>query len=207
MNKTSATTNGLKTIELVAALTSLQLSELEAFAEKRLRRAAGAPERQRAMSLHCGRSLLHTAIERFALGDAGFPGGRRLRPHQRVDAAAFCHALRGAINSLVQHAFDSPEFESPHLSVASGAEGKEFHDPLEPGSLPDQLEVRDLEANLFDRLTADAGHDQRLQAAVASLREDCTTGHVMGVKGDGVDAEAKRVVREQARQEWENLTL
>jgi hypothetical protein len=80
MNNTSATPIGLTTIQLAAALTPQELADLEQFATRRLKRSAASTARQRALAIHCGKSLLHTAIERFALGDVGFPGGRRLKP-------------------------------------------------------------------------------------------------------------------------------
>jgi hypothetical protein len=205
MNTTSAEPIGLTVIELTAALTSQQWTNLEQFAEKRLRRVTRSPVRQRLYALHCPRSLIHTAIEVFALGDVDLPGGRKLKPHQRSSSETFVLAIQAVVNSLLSHIVEQSEFQHEHIAVGTEEQIPNGYEPSEPPNLSADLEVRDLQRNLFNRLQADAGENHERQAAVQSLQDDCITGHIMGA--GGVTPEAKRRVRERARQEWENLTL
>lgn len=204
MNTPSADQIGLTVIHLTAALSSQQWIALKQFAEKRLRRVTRSPLRQRLYALHCPRSLVHTAIEQFALGDVGLPGGRKLKPHQRSGPDTFVPAIQAVVNSLLSHMLEKSEIQNEHLPIGE-APGLNCHEPSEPSSLSAQLEAGDLQRELFNRLQADAGENPELQAAVRSLQDDCVTGHVMGT--GGVTPEAKRQVRERARQKWEDLTL
>lgn len=205
MTTTSTNTNGLTVTELTAALTKQQHADLEQFAAKRLKKSASTPARQRALAIYCGRSLFHAAFERFAMGEAGWPGGRRLKPHQRTDTGAFVHALRGAINSLIQHTLADREFGCEHLEADNWKAQPDQTTHRQVLDQPRELEFQDLQRQLFDRLDASAGADERMRAAVEALRQDCVTGHCKGVDQAGVDYEAKRVVRQQAQREWELL--
>lgn len=205
MRTSSINTKGLTVAELTAALTKQQQADLEQFATKRLKKSASTPARQRALALHCGRSLFHAAFERFAMGDAGWPGGRRLKPHQRTDTGAFIHALRGAINSLIQHTLANREFDCEHLEAVNWKAQPDQTTSQQILDQPRELEFQDLQRQLFDRLNASAGADEHMQAAVEALRQDCVTGHCKGVDQAGVDYEAKRLVRQQAQREWEIL--
>lgn len=190
-------------MQLAAALTSQELSELEQFATRRLKKSAFSTERQRALAIHCGQSLLHTAIERFALGEVAFPGGRKLKPHQRTSSEGFMHAIRGAINSLIQHAFEAPEFHHEHLAV--GSEESDAYDPRDPDTLALQNELRDLEQHLFTSLTESAGNNQRLLEAIEALQEDCHTGNFKGANHCGISARAKRRARRAAQRKLRRL--
>ena len=120
MNK-SATPIGLSTIELATALTTQQWADLERFAEKKLRRSACTPQRQRVLALFSGRAIVHTAVKQFALGDLHHEGGRKLTRRQRTGSAPFLGALRGAFNSLVTHVLDCSEFSREHIPVGAEA--------------------------------------------------------------------------------------
>lgn len=207
MNKTSATPNGPTVLELAAALTQPQWSELEQFADKRLRRSACTPQRQRALALFSGQAIVHTAVEQFALGELGNAGGRKLSQIQRSGREPFLHALRGAINSLIAHALDRTEFSQEHLSVGAESVEPGAYEPPNPTDLTEQLELHELERTLFTRLTARAGNNASRQLAVEALREDCAAGHACGEPGLEVNPEMKRQVRQQARDVWKNLTL
>ncbi len=204
MKKTSATTIGPSAIELATALSTQQLSDLERFAYRRLRRAATTPARQRALAQFTGHSLINSALEKFGLGDCGHPHGRYLRPKQRVSTDTFLDALRGAINSFIADACRGAE--SKHTWIPIGAEGEPgHHEPFDRFDTAESLSVRDLERQLFNELAARAGDDPEQQAAVKSLLQDCATGHHRG--GDGFNAEAKRQVRRQAREVWDKLSM
>lgn len=190
-------------MQLTAALTTQQWTSLEQFAEKRLRRVTRSPVRQRLYALHCPRSLVHTAIEQFVLGDVDLPGGRKLKPQQRSGPDTFVPAIQAVVNSLLSHMLEKCEFQHQHMAVSTGELIPDCHEPCEPSSLSTELEVRDLQRNLFDRLERDAGENHERQAAVQSLHDDCVTGNVMGA--GGVGPEAKRRVRDQARREWKKL--
>ena len=103
MNNTSANPTGLSALQLAAALTAEQWTELEEFADKRLRRSMKNPGKQRALAIYDGLSLVHTAIEQFALGDLGYPGGRKLPAGNRVNSATFMAPARQIATSQVDH--------------------------------------------------------------------------------------------------------
>lgn len=207
MHNTSANRTGLPTLQLAAALTQEQWNDLESFAAKRLRRSTNTPYKQRVLAIHTGRDLVHTAVEQFALGDLGDPGGRKLAARHRIDSEAFLNAMRAAINSNISHALDLTEFTQEHLSVGLQEAERGVCEPCEPANLDEQLELRDLEQNLFEQLEEKAGGNLRRQAAVEALRDDCQTGHARGKSREGVDMVAKNEVREQAQAVWRNLTL
>jgi hypothetical protein len=206
MNK-SAIPIGLPALELAAALTSQQWTDLERFAEKRLRRSACTPQRQRVLAFLSGRTIVHTAVEQFALGDLDSPGGRKLRRRQRTGPAPFLDALRGAINSSIANAFACTEFSHEHMPIGAEAVEPDVYEPRSQTSLGEQLDLRDLERILFSQLKAEAGDDQRRQAAVHALRDDCVTGHARGKAGQGVDMSVKNEVRQQAQEIWNELNL
>jgi hypothetical protein len=205
MKKTSAkTTTGLSAIELATAINNQQWSDLERFASRRLRRAASTPSRQRALAQFTGCSLINTALEKFGLGDCGHPEGRYLSPQQRANAHTFLDALRGAINSFIADACRTAESTHDWLPIGSEREPG-YHEPCDHFDVGESLAVRDLERQLFNELAAHAGDDVDQQAAIAALRDDCVTGHRRG--DGGQNTEAKRQVRRQAREVWEQLTM
>ena len=188
-------------LKLIDAITSKQHRELELFAENRLRRATLSGSRQRAQSLYCARSIVNSAFEKFAIGDAGLPGGRILKPHQRESVEVFLNAVRGAINSLISHALEKSEYQSDHIPIIISHGGDQYFEPLVPVNSAVDLELRDIEQSLFANVTRQLLGDMQLGIALESLRNDCITGHISGVCGDGVAVEAKRVVRNLARKE------
>jgi hypothetical protein len=204
MKKTSATTTGLSAIELATAINNQQWSDLERFASRRLRRAASTPSRQRALAQFTGCSLINTALEKFGLGDCGHPDGRYLSQKQRVNAHTFLDALRGAINSFIADACRTSESAHDWLPIGNEREPG-HHEPRDHSDVNESLTVRDLERQLFNELAAQAGDDPEQLAAIASLRDDCVTGHR---RGDGdQNPEVKRQVRRQAREVWEQLSM
>ena len=207
MNNTSAKPTGLTALQLAAALTEEQWTELEEFADKRLRRSMNHPGKQRALAIYDGLSLVHTAIEQFALGDLGFPGGRQLPAGNRVDTATFIHAMHSAINSIINHALSRVEFSHEHKPIGSEEVERGFCEPIETASLDHQLEMRDLQQRLFTQLEQDAGGDQKRLTAVEALKNDCLAGHACGENGLNLNPELKRQVRHQAQQIWKDLTL
>jgi hypothetical protein len=204
MKQTSAPQTGLSAKELAAALSTQQWHDLEAFAAKRLSRAATNPPRQRALAQFTEQSLINTAVEKFLLGDCGHPEGRYLAPSQRVSTATFMNAVRGVINSLISDGCRSAEYELEWVAV--GNEGEpDHHEPRDPFDAAEGFSVRDLEQQLFAELAARAGDDPDQLAAIEALRADCVTGHRRG--NGGPDTETKRQVRRQARHVWEHLTM
>jgi hypothetical protein len=207
MHNTSANRTGLPALQLAAALTQEQWNDLEAFAAKRLRRSMNAPDKQRALAIYDGRTLVHTAVEQFALGDLSCRGGRKLHPGNRINPLAFIHALQAAINSLISNILDSAEFSRPHLPVGLEAVERGVCEPHESTDLGDQLEMRDLENQLFTQLEQGAAGNPGQREAVEALKNDCIAGHACGENGTTVHPEVKRQVRRQARAIWEHLTL
>ena len=207
MNNTSANPTGLSALQLAAALTAEQWTELEEFADKRLRRSMKNPGKQRALAIYDGLSLVHTAIEQFALGDLGYPGGRKLPAGNRVNSATFIHAMHSAINSIINHALSRVEFSYEHTPVGSEEIERGVYEPVEAASLDNQLEMRDLQQRLFTQLEEDAGGDQKRLTAVKALKNDCLTGHVRGKANEKVNRDLKLEVRQQAQAIWKNLTL
>ena len=207
MNNTSANPTGLSALQLAAALTAEQWTELEEFADKRLRRSMKNPGKQRALAIYDGLSLVHTAIEQFALGDLGYDGGRKLAPGSRVNADAFINAMHAAINSLISNILGNAEFSHPHLPVGQQEAERGVWEPQEISELGDQLEMRDLEQQLFTQLEKAAGDDQQRQTAVEALKNDCIAGHACGETGLKIDPESKRHVRRKARAIWDRLTM
>jgi hypothetical protein len=205
MKNTSAkTTTGLSVIALATAVTNQQWQDLERFASRRLRRAASTPSRQRALGQFTGCSLINTALEKFGLGDCGHPAGRYLSPRQRINAHTFLDALRGAINSFIADACRTSESAHDWLPIGNEREPG-HHEPRDGFDVNESLSVRDLERQLFNELAAQAGDDPEQLAAITSLRDDCATGHRRG--SDGLNAEAKRQARRQAREVWEQLSM
>lgn len=204
MKKTSATKIGLSAIELATAVTNHQWHDLERFASRRLRRAASTPARQRALGQFTGCSLINTALEKFGLGDCGHPNGRYLSSRQRNNAYAFLDALRGAINSILSDACRTSECAHDWLPIGNEREPG-HHEPRDGIDVEESLSVRDLERQLFNELAARAGDDPEQLAAIAALRDDCVTGHRRG--SDGLNAEAKRQARREAREVWDQLTM
>jgi len=207
MNNTSAKPTGLTALQLAAALTAEQWTELEEFADKRLRRSMKNPGKQRALAIYDGLSLAHTAIEQFALGDLGYPGGRQLPAGNRVNPSTFIHAMHSAINSIINHALSRVEFSYEHTPVGSEEIERGVYEPVEAASLDNQLEMRDLQQRLFTQLEQDAGGDQKRLTAVEALKNDCLAGHACGENGLNLNPELKRQVRHQAQQIWKDLTL
>jgi hypothetical protein len=207
MNNTSANPTGLTALQLAAALTQLQWTELEKFADKRLRRCLNTPGKQRALAIYDGRTFVHTAVEQFALGDLGCKSGRKLAAGNRVSAATFIHAMHAAINSLISNILGNAEFSRHHLPVGQQEAERGVWEPQEKSGLGDQLEMRDLEQQLFTRLEQDAGDDQQQQTAVEALKNDCIAGHACGENGLKIDPELKRHVRREARAIWDHLTM
>ena len=207
MNNTSAKTTGLSALQLAAALTAEQWTELEEFADKRLRRSMKNPGKQRALAIYDGLSLVHTAIEQFALGDLGYDGGRKLAPGSRVNAAAFINAMHAAINSLISNILGNAEFSHYHLPVGQQEAERGVWEPQEISELGDQLEMRDLEQQLFTQLEKSADDDQQQQTAVEALKNDCIAGHASGESGLNVGRNLKHKVRRQAQAIWRDLTL
>jgi len=207
MNNTSAIPTGLTALQLAAALTQQQWAELERFAGKRLRRSLTAPYKHRALAIYDGRTLVHTAVEQFALGDIGYRGGRKLAPHHRTNTQAFIHAMQAAINSLISHALGRTEFLREHLPVGLEEAERGTYEPREPVSPGEQLELRDLERSLFAQLDQKASDNPKRQAAVAALKNDCVAGHACGENGLRVNPDLKHQIRRQAQSVWEDLTL
>jgi len=207
MNNTSANPTGLTALQLAAALTELQWTELEKFADKRLRRSLTAPHKHRALAIYDGRVLVHTAVEQFAMGDLGYRGGRKLAPHHRLNAQTFIYAMQGAINSLISHALSRTEFLHEHLPVGMEEAGPGIYEPREPAGPGEQLEQRDLQQNLFAQLADHAGSNPKRQAAVAALKDDCLIGHTRGEIKEEISAWRKTAVRRQAQVIWKNLTI
>jgi hypothetical protein len=207
MNNTSAKPTGLTALQLAAALTEDQWTELEDFADKRLRRSMNHPGKQRALAIYDGLSLVHTAIEQFALGDLGYPGGRQLPAGNRINAATFINAMHSTINSIINHALSRVEFSHEHKPIGSEEVERGFCEPIETASLDHQLEMRDLQQRLFTKLEEDAGGDQKRLTAVEALKNDCLTGHVRGKAHENVNRDLKLAVRQQAQAIWKNLTI
>jgi hypothetical protein len=207
MNNTSAKTTGLTALQLAAALTEDQWTELEEFADKRLRRSMNHPGKQRALAIYDGLSLVHTAIEQFALGDLGYPGGRQLPAGNRAGTATFIHAMHSAINSIINHALSRVEFSHEHTPIGSEEIERGFCEPIETASLGNQLEMRDLQQRLFTQLEEDAGGDQKRLTAVEALKNDCVAGHACGETGLSISRNLKHQVRRQAQAIWKDLTL
>ena len=202
MQHSSANPNGPATLELVAALTSEQWTQLTQFAAHRLRQTARTPERQRALAQFCPQSLVHAAVEKFARGDAGRPGGRRLKAAERVNPAAFVGALQSAMNSLVSDACRRAEARQEHLPVATGGE-EPYTVEADNDDFEKILTLRDIEAVLFGELQTQAGADAERQAAIDCLRENCVTGHFSS--DHGVNHKVMHAVRRQAQQLWLKL--
>ena len=207
MHNTSANRTGLPTLQLAAALTQEQWNDLESFAAKRLRRSMNAPNRQRALAIYDGRTLVHTAVEQFALGDLGCRGGRILYPRSRITSGTFIHAMQAAINSLISNILDSAEFSRTHLPVGLEEVERGVCEPQESTDLGDQLEMRDLENQLFSQLEQRAGDNPGRRGAVEALKNDCIAGHACGENGTTVHPEAKRQVRRNAKAIWRDLTM
>lgn len=207
MNNTSANRNGLTALQLAAALTEEQWTDLERFADKRLRRSMNTPSKQRALAIYDGFTLAHTAMEQFALGDLGSKDGRKLPPGNRVNTATFIEAMRSAINSIINHALARAEYYSDHLPVGLEEVEPGVCEPHEDTDLADQLELRDLEQQLFTQLEQDAGDDRQKQTAVESLKSDCIAGHACGENGLEVNPDLKKQVRRDARAIWRDLSI
>lgn len=190
-------------MELAAEITSDQWINLERFAANRLRRAATSPPRQRALAQFCPRSLLHTALERFATGDAGGAEGRRLQPHQRTDVETFMHALRSAVNSLLADACRRAEVEYEHLLVGSSEFEPGAVEPQAAVNADEELSLRDITSQVFAHLESEAGTNAGQRAAVQALRDNCLTGHAHG--DSGVNHKVAHKVRQQAQQLWREL--
>jgi len=200
--------NGLSVTELTAALTPHQWTDLERFANNRLRRRADTPQHQQALALLTGLAVVHHAIEQFGLGEIDRPGGRQLAPSRRSGPEKFVEALFSAINSLVDHALSRAEYSREHVAMGTvpGAE-PDPHEPPDPRSLYEALEFRDLQRILFARLAAEGKDNAQYRLALEALRDDCQAGQAHGATGLPVDPEIKYQVRRRARRIWHELMM
>lgn len=200
--------NGLSVTELTAVITSDQWTDLERFADNRLRRRTRNPQLQRVLGILTGLAVVHHAVEQFALGDLDRPGGRQLAPSQRSGPEKFVEALFGAINSIVDHALSRKEYGQEHVALATVASAvPDPHEPPDQHSLPEQLEFRDLERILFTRLAAQGQDSVQYRLAIEALRGDCQAGHAHGGRGLPVDQAVKNQARRHARRIWHELTM
>ena len=191
--------------ELIELMTHDHYRELEYFTENRLRRATCAGMRKRAVALHCARSIIHSAIERFVLGDAGLSGGRVLNIIHRKSVETFIFAVRASINSIIYHAVDKFEYSCEHLTIEPEAIADEIVNKADSKNIMLELELRDIERVLFRKMSENIGDDKEMQTALESLRNDCVTGHSRGICNADVTTEAKRRIRKLAKKTWKNM--
>lgn len=180
-------------MELAAEITENEWMELEQFAEKRLRRTGRNPASQHTLTQWCGRSLVHSALESFGLGEKSKSAGRRLRASQRT-ARGLIFALQSAINSIIANSCRCAEAGFEHLSL--NVETPALNPPAGTDVVA-EISERELRSQLFEQLQHGAETEME-DAALTSLHDDCITGNARG--GGGVDREVKRQIRRQARE-------
>jgi hypothetical protein len=145
LNPACKGTGSLSAVDrLAAALTPNDYEQLTSFAARRLRSARAGCRQGDRLGVVEPADLVHQAILKALLGQAGFPGGWHLRATDLVNPQTFRRALQSIINSTVIGLAKRAEYRTDHVPVGDPAN--------EPGAVEPEtrldthrlLELRDV---------------------------------------------------------------
>jgi DNA-directed RNA polymerase specialized sigma24 family protein len=171
----SQETGGPSATELLEAITPEQEQQLQAFARRRLRRAANTPWLQRHLAPNSAEDLVQEAKAKVLLGEQFPRVGRRLKPRNRVSVEACLACLRGIMESDLSNLLKVARRRGEHLSVGDSRTEPGTVDPPDPLDPAGNLVRRDLRCVGFARLRERAAAEPDLLPVILQWEEGFLT--------------------------------